>query len=299
MQDFQTFPAPAKINLFLHVTGQRPDGYHLLQSVFQLLDIVDYIHLKPTLNGEITRSNEVEGVPADEDLCIKAAKCLQAHALTMHQHFDHGVEIQVTKNIPMGGGLGGGSSDAATVLLALNKLWSLNLSRETLMALGLTLGADVPFFIFGQNAWVEGIGEKLQPITLHPNHYVVLNPQIHVSTKQIFTNKQLTKNTIPKTMSNFSGTGNKKERFNGEPNVKTDFINDLEKIVCNAYPAVHKTLNWLNQFGDARMTGSGASVFVEVANEQDAVKVLDQKPNDITGFVTKGLNQHPLYDFCF
>lgn len=298
MQDFQTFPAPAKINLFLHITGQRPDGYHLLQSVFQLLDIVDYIHLKPTLNGEIKRTNDVAGVPAEDDLCIKAAKCLQAHALKANKDFAQGVEVQVTKNIPMGGGLGGGSSDAATVLLGLNKLWSLNLDRETLMALGLTLGADVPFFIFGQNAWVEGIGEKLKPITLHPNHYVVLNPQIHVSTQQIFTNKQLTKNTNPKTMSNFSEAGNKLQRFNGNNNVKTDFINDLEKIVCNEHPKVAKILNWLTQFGDARMTGSGASIFVEVENEQDALKVLGQKPKDITGFVTKGLNQHPLYDFC-
>lgn len=299
MQDFQTFPAPAKINLFLHVTGQRPDGYHLLQSAFQLLDMVDYIHIKPTLNGLITRSNAVKGVAAEDDLCIKAAKCLQAYALTIDKTFHYGVEIQVTKNIPMGGGLGGGSSDAATVLLALNKLWSINLDRETLMALGLTLGADVPFFIFGQNAWVEGIGEKLQPITLRPNHYVVLNPEIHVSTKQIFSNKQLTKNTIPKTMSDFSESGNKKGSFGNKSNVKSGFINDLEKIVCNEHPAVNQTLNWLKQFGDARMTGSGASVFVEVATEQDALTVLEQKPNGITGFITKGLNQHPLYDFCF
>ncbi len=238
-------------------------------------------------------------MPESEDLCIRAANLLKSFARTTDASFNSGVEIKVEKHIPMGGGLGGGSSDAATVLLALNKLWALNLSRETLIDLGLKLGADVPFFIFGKNAWAEGVGEALQPITLHNSHYVVLNPDIHVSTKQIFTNKRLTKDTIPKTMSNFSEAANKKGDFHLAKNVKLGFINQLEKIVCDEYPAVNTTLNWLKQFGDARMTGSGASVFVEMPNEAQAKTVLKQKPDGISGFVAKGLNQHPLYDFCF
>lgn len=284
MRDFQPFLAPAKINLFLHITGQRADGYHLLQTVFRLLDFYDTIHLKPSHDGMIKRVNEVAGVPEAQDLCIRAATLLQQHT-----QCTQGVEILVEKRIPMGGGLGGGSSDAATVLLALNRLWQLNLSRATLMSLGLKLGADVPFFIFGQNAWAEGVGEQLTQIDLHEAYYVVLNPNVHVSTAQIFANKQLTKNTIPKTMSDFSGVTTL-----SAPNLSADFKNDLEKIVCSEYPAVLNCLNWLAQFGDARMSGSGASVFLEVANENIATEICNKKPVNIQGFVAKGLNQHPL-----
>ena len=292
MQDFQSFLAPAKINLFLHITGQRADGYHLLQTVFQLLDLYDTIKLKPTSDGVVKRVNEVAGVPAEQDLCVRAAKLLQQHT-----QCPLGVEILVEKRIPMGGGLGGGSSDAATVLLALNNLWQLNLSRKELMALGLKLGADVPFFIFGKNAWAEGVGEQLTEINLHDSYYVVLNPNIHVSTAQIFANKQLTKNTNPKTMSDFSGTAKLTAC-----NLNAEFINDLERIVCSEYRAVLDCLTWLNQFklsqfGDARMSGSGASVFLEVADKKTAVDICDQKPKGVQGFVAKGLNQHPLMNF--
>jgi 4-diphosphocytidyl-2-C-methyl-D-erythritol kinase len=287
MQDFQSFLAPAKINLFLHITGQRADGYHLLQTVFRLLDLYDTIHLRPTNDGAIKRCNDVAGVPAEQDLCIRAAKLLQQRT-----HCQLGVEILVEKRIPMGGGLGGGSSDAATVLLALNRLWQLNLSRSELMSLGLKLGADVPFFIFGQNAWAEGVGEQLEAINLRDAYYVVLNPNIHVSTAQIFANKQLTKNTIPKTMSDFS----RATKLTAS-NLSAEFTNNLEKIVCSEYPAVLDCLNWLSQFGDARMSGSGASVFLEVEDEKTAVDICNQKPKDIQGFVAKGLNQHPLIDF--
>ena len=283
MQDFQPFLAPAKINLFLHIVGQRADGYHLLQTVFRLIDRYDIIHLKPTANNAIKRVNEIAGVPEAEDLCIRAAKLLQQHT-----GCNRGVEMYVEKNIPMGAGLGGGSSDAATVLLALNRLWQLNLSRTTLLSLGLKLGADVPFFIYGTNAWAEGIGERLQPISLHEAYYVVLTPDSHVSTAKIFANKQLTKNTIPKTMSDFSGTGNS----------KAEFTNDLEKIVCNNYPAVSECLTWLKQFGDARMSGSGASVFLEVKDEEIATNICNKKPKDVRGFVAKGLNQHPLMHYA-
>jgi len=284
MQDFQSFLAPAKINLFLHITGQRADGYHLLQTVFCLLDLHDTIKLKPTTDGVVNRVNNVPGVPAEQDLCVRAAKLLQQHT-----QCPLGVDIMVEKHIPMGGGLGGGSSDAATVLLALNSLWQLNLSRKELMSLGLKLGADVPFFIFGKNAWAEGVGEQLTAINLHNSYYVVLNPNIHVSTAQIFANKQLTKNTNPKTMSDFSGTAKLTAG-----NLSAEFINDLEKIVCSEYPTVLDCLNWLSQFGDARMSGSGASVFLEVTDEKTAVDICNQKPKGVKGFAAKGLNQHPL-----
>lgn len=284
MQDFQPFLAPAKINLFLHIVGKRADGYHLLQTVFRLLDFYDTIHLKPTRDGVIKRSNEVAGVPEAQDLCIRAAKLLQEHTKCKA-----GVEILVEKRIPMGGGLGGGSSDAATVLLALNKLWNLNLGRDELMTLGLRLGADVPFFIFGTNAWAEGVGEKLQAISLKPACYVVLNPKVHVSTAQIFANKQLTTNTIPKTIAGFSGMTN-----SAAGNIGSEYINYLEKIVCQDYPPVQNCLTWLKQFGDARMTGSGASLFLEVANEQIAADILSKKPSEFDGFIAKGLDQHPV-----
>jgi 4-diphosphocytidyl-2-C-methyl-D-erythritol kinase len=293
MQDFQTFLAPAKINLFLHITGLRADGYHLLQTVFQLLDFYDKIHLKSTNDGIITRVNQVTGVEESQDLCIRAAKILQKHC-----QCPFGVDMFVEKHIPMGAGLGGGSSDAATVLLALNQLWQLNLDRATLMSLGLQLGADVPFFIFGQNAWAEGIGEKLQAIALQETYYLVLTPQVHVSTKQIFANKQLTKNAIPKTMSDFSGMANLASDVDSKINLRKDYINQLEKVVCDEYPLVLEALNWLKQFGDARMTGSGASVFLEVINKKTALEILEQKPDCIAGFVAKGLNQHPLLNYC-
>lgn len=286
MQDFQLFLAPAKINLFLHITGQRADGYHLLQTVFRLLDYYDNIYLKPTESTEIKRVNDVAGVPEAQDLCIRAAKLLQQHT-----NCQLGVEILVEKHIPMGGGLGGGSSDAATVLLALNHLWQLHLSREELLSLGLQLGADVPFFIYGTNAWAEGIGEQLEEITLPDAWYVVLNPNVHVSTAEIFSDKRLTKDSIPKIMSTFSSIANSAASSNS-----TEFKNDLEEIVCNKYPPVLNCLAWLNQFGNARMSGSGASVFLEVANEKVANEICNQKPTDIQGFVAKGLNQHPLFE---
>ncbi|NOT14580.1 MAG: 4-(cytidine 5'-diphospho)-2-C-methyl-D-erythritol kinase [Methylotenera sp.] len=289
MQDFQKFLAPGKINLFLHVVGLRADGYHLLQTVFRLLDFYDSIYLKPTKTKEIIRTRDIANVTQAQDLCIRAAKLLQAHT-----NYQHGVELYVEKHIPMGGGLGGGSSDAATVLLALNRLWKLDLSRHELQALGLKLGADVPFFIFGTNAWAEGIGEQLQHIVLPDAYYVVLTPNAHVSTAQIFANKQLTKDTIPTTMLGFS----RAHQFCVQNSVaQTEFINDLEKVVCKNYPAVASCLSWLKQFGDAKMSGSGASVFLEVKNVQIANEIYEKKPANVSGFVAKGLSQHPLLDF--
>ena len=293
MQGFQTFLAPAKINLFLHITGQRADGYHLLQTAFRLLDFYDTIHLKPTSSNTIKRVNSLPGVPEAEDLCIRAATMLQAYT-----NCSMGVEIALEKKIPIGGGLGGGSSDAATVLLALNQLWHLKLSRAELLSLGLKLGADVPFFIYGKNAWAEGIGDQLQSISLNDAYYVVLTPEVHVSTQQVFANKQLTKNAIPKTMSDFSGIAKSSTGNSAFTNMNAAFINQLEQVVCNEYPPVLACLSWLKKFGAARMSGSGASVFLEVPNEKVATEICDQKPVNVRGFVAKGLSQHPLFEYC-
>ena len=284
MQGFQTFLAPAKINLFLHITGRRANGYHTLQSVFQLLDFYDTIHLKPTQIGKIKRVNDIANVPASQDLCVQAAIALQqATACNL------GVDIAVEKCIPMGGGLGGGSSDAATVLIALNHLWQTNLSRKQLMQIGLTLGADVPVFIFGQNAWAEGVGEQLSAIDLAPHYYVVLTPHVHVSTAQVFANSALTRDTKPLKMADFSRDVNSEA-----------FRNDLEAVVCKEFPAVASTLKWLSQFDNpfckARMSGSGASVFLAVDSQAKADEILAQKPANIAGFVAKGLLKHPHLD---
>jgi 4-diphosphocytidyl-2-C-methyl-D-erythritol kinase len=278
MSDFQSFVAPAKLNLFLHITGRRPDGYHLLQSVFRLIDRHDTLHLRPTADGAIRRINDLNGVPVEQDLCVRAAKLLQQHT-----GCSLGVEIDLEKHLPMGGGLGGGSSDAATVLLALNRLWQLHLPRSELLELGLRLGADVPIFVFGRNAWAEGVGEQLQPVFLPPAWYVVLTPDIHVATARVFASQELTRNTIPAKMAAFfKGFGH----------------NDLEPVVCRQYPAVASALEWLKSFGDARMSGSGASVFLECENEAEAQRVFALKPEQVAGFVAQGLDQHPLLDFA-
>ncbi len=286
MQNFQSFLAPAKINLFLHITGRRADGYHTLQSVFQLLDYYDTIYLKPTKTGEIKRLNEINNVPASQDLCALAASALQqATGCKL------GVEYSIEKHIPMGGGLGGGSSDAATMLLALNHAWQLNLSREQLMQIGLTLGADVPVFVFGQNAWAEGVGEQLTKIEIPPQYYVILTPPVHVSTAQVFASSRLTRDTKPLKIADFSRAQNLGAHSNS-------FRNDLEAVVCEEFPAVASALQWLSQFGSARMSGSGASVFVAVNSQQQADAILAQKPANVAGFVAKGLNKHPLFELA-
>ncbi len=275
---FQAFPAPAKLNLFLHVVGRRADGYHLLQSVFRLIDRADTLRLRATGDGRIRRLNGVTGVPEERDLCIRAARLLQAHAGCRL-----GADIALDKRLPMGGGLGGGSSDAATALLALNRLWRLDLPRAELCRLALQLGADVPFFVFGENAWVEGIGEVLQPISLPPAWYVVLTPDAHVATAEVFASEELTRDTNPaKIAAFFRGYGR----------------NDLEPVVCRKYPVVAAALDWLGQFGDARMSGSGASVFVETATEAEARRIFARKPAATAGFVAQGLRQHPLHGFA-
>ena len=284
MQDFQPFLAPAKINLFLHITGRRADGYHTLQSVFQLLDFYDTLHIKATKNADIKRVNDLNGVPASQCLCGLAASALQQHT-----GCQMGVEYAIDKRIPMGGGLGGGSSDAATMLLALNQLWNLSLSREELMQIGLKLGADVPIFIFGQNAWAEGVGELLTSIALQIHYYVVLTPKVHVSTAQVFANSRLTRDTKPLKIADFS-------RDVDSSSDSGLFNNDLEAVVCEEFPAVASTLLWLNQYGQAKMSGSGASVFVAVNSKQRADEILAQKPDNVAAFVAKGISHHPHFD---
>jgi 4-diphosphocytidyl-2-C-methyl-D-erythritol kinase len=279
-QDFQQFLAPAKINLFLHITGRRADGYHTLQSVFQLLDFYDTLYIKITPNNEVKRVRGLDGVPASQCLCALAASALKDAT-----NCKLGVEYFIDKKIPMGGGLGGGSSDAATMLLALNHLWQLNLSRTELMQIGLKLGADVPVFIFGQNAWAEGVGEQLTAIEIPACYYVVLTPQVHVSTAHVFANSALTRDTKPLKIADFSRDAN-----------SAVFKNDLEAVVCKEFPAVASTLNWLNQHGQAKMSGSGASVFVAVNSLAKADELLARKPDYVSGFVAKGLKKHPHFN---
>ena len=275
------YSAPAKLNLFLHVVGRRSDGYHLLQTVFRFLDFSDQVSLTIRNDNKIQLNTPIIGVPAEKNLCIQAARLLQKESGT-----SLGVEISLKKLIPMGGGLGGGSSDAATTLLALNHLWDLNWSREELMGLGLSLGADVPVFIFGENAFAEGIGEKLKPIKLLPAWYLVLTPPVHVSTADIFASKELTRNTIPVKIPPFSvGLGH----------------NDLESVVCLAYPQVACHLEWLRQLNRTTMvamTGSGACVFAEFITESAARMALASVPLGMSGFVVQGLDRHPMQDYA-
>jgi len=272
------FPAPAKLNLFLHIVGRRADGYHLLQSVFRLIDHFDSVHLQLRSDGRVVRETDLPGVSEDDDLTVRAARLLQAHAPA-----GAGVSIRLVKNLPLGGGLGGGSSDAATVLLALNRLWQVNLLRQDLQELALQLGADVPVFVFGQTAFAEGVGEILHPISAPPAWYVVLTPPVQVPTAAIFAMPELTRDTPALKIARFSaGMG----------------CNDLQSVVVNRYPEVARHLEWLGQFGEARMTGSGACVFASFGTEVAARDVLRQLPGTMKGFVAQGLDKHPLYDYC-
>ena len=274
-------PAPAKLNLFLHIVGRREDGYHLLQTVFRLLDFSDQLHLAPRLDGLIKLHTPTPGVPEDKDLCVRAARLLQQES-----GISLGVDIFLEKRIPMGGGLGGGSSDAATTLLGLNRLWGLGWKKSRLLELGLRLGADVPVFIFGTNAFAEGIGEDLLALALPAAWYLVLMPPVHVPTAQVFGSKELTRNTIPIKIPAFSIE-------HGH--------NDMEPVVCRLYPEVARHLEWLKQLDDARiaaMTGSGACVFAEFATERAARAALSQVPSGMKGFVAQGLDHHPMHDFA-
>jgi len=271
----QAFPAPAKLNLFLHVVGRRPDGYHLLQTLFRFLDYGDRIRIGVRQDGLIRLLNPLPGVPEERDLCWRAARLLLEHTGCRL-----GADIGLDKRLPVGGGLGGGSSDAATVLMALNRLWGLDLPRGQLQELGLRLGADVPVFVFGHAAFAEGVGERLQSVDLQPASYVVLIPPVHVSTAEIFAAPGLTRDTpavkIPPLP---EGCGH----------------NDLEPVAIAAYPVIGEYLRWLRQYGDARMTGSGACVFAAFMDRTNAERVFAARPAGMEGFVADGLDLHPMY----
>ena len=273
-----TCVAPAKLNLFLHITGRRADGYHLLQTLFRFIDFSDTLHFTVREDGEVRRVSALDGVPQEQDLCVRAARLLQQEC-----GCSLGVDIVLDKRIPMGGGLGGGSSDAATTLLALNRLWNLGLSRARLMQIGLSLGADVPVFVFGENAFAEGVGEQLQAYPLPDAWYVVLFPPVHVATAQVFARPELTRDTISLRIRDL---------------LLPASHNDLQSVVCALYPEVARHLAWLGQFGQARMTGSGAGVFAEFASAEQAQAVLNQLPPDMRGIVARGLPCHPLRDFA-
>ena len=273
------WPAPAKLNLFLHVTGRRPDGYHTLQTLFQFLDTGDELRFEVTRDGRITRSRNLPDVTEDRDLCMRAARLLQAASGTML-----GAVIHLDKRLPLGGGLGGGSSDAATTLLALNELWGCGLAPEALAALGLQLGADVPVFVHGHAAWAEGVGELLTPVDPPEPWVVVLVPAVRVITAEVFVafdrELDLTPYSPAITIRDFhAGRGR----------------NDLAPVVRRLYPEVDNALKWLGNFGDARMTGSGACVFLTVADEATGQTILAQCPSGLAeGFVTRSRNVHPL-----
>ena len=272
------YPAPAKLNLFLHVVGRREDGYHLLQTVFTLIDRCDRLRFRVRDDGRVERANLVPGIPPEQDLAVRAALLLKEASGAQE-----GVDIEIEKAIPIGGGLGGGSSDAATVLMALDRLWDTRFGAEALAELAAPLGADVPYFLHGMPAWAEGIGDRLTPIDLAPRWYVVLVPPVAVSTQSIFAAPELTRNTEPLKMEDFSARPGSEQ-----------FRNDLEPVVTARYPVVEQHLEWLRRRAPARMTGSGACVFADFASRGEAEAVAGELPGSMQGFVAQGLTQHPL-----
>ncbi len=268
------WPAPAKLNLFLHITGRRPDGFHLLQTVFQFLDYGDDLYFSLRDDGVVQRRSELPGVAPEQDLVVRAARLLQRES-----GCGLGVEIAVVKRLPMGGGLGGGSSDAATTLVALNALWGLGFDGERLAQLGLALGADVPVFVRGRAAWAEGVGERLQPVELPEPWYLVLVPAVSVATAAVFGAQELTRDCPPITIRDFlAGMGS----------------NVCEPVVRRRFPAVAAALDWLAQFAPARMTGTGSCVFAAFESEAAARQAYAALPAGMSGFVARGTNRSPL-----
>ncbi|KFZ36411.1 kinase [Shewanella mangrovi] len=269
------WPAPAKLNLFLHVNGRRVDGYHELQTLFQFVDFGDWLDFKVLDKADITlRSNITMDVAPADNLIVKAAKALQQAS-----NCAKGAEIWLDKQLPMGGGLGGGSSDAATTLVALNALWQCGLSVDELAALGLKLGADVPVFIRGQAAFAEGVGEKLQPVDLDEHWYVVIAPDAHVSTAEVFQHPDLPRDTPKLQLCDL---------------LSSEWKNDCQKLVTEQFSQVANALAWLIEYAPSRMTGTGACVFGQFDNEQQARSCFKQMPSTLRGFVAQGVNRSPL-----
>ncbi len=270
-----SLPAPAKLNLFLHITGRREDGYHLLQTVFQLLDYGDTIELRRRADGEVRLHSDMPGVSPRDNLAYRAAVDLQQASGSRQ-----GVDIHLEKRLPSGGGLGGGSSDAATVLVGLNRLWQTGLSGDQLAALGLALGADVPVFVKGRCAWAEGIGESLQDVNLPERWYLVIDPRAHVATAAVFADKNLTRNTQPITLAAF---------------LKQGGHNDCEPVARRLFPAVNEALNWLSGQGTARLTGTGGCVFAAFSSRADAETAAAIVPAKWLWFIARGVNESPLH----
>jgi 4-diphosphocytidyl-2-C-methyl-D-erythritol kinase len=268
------WPAPAKLNLMLRVVGRRADGYHLLQTVFQLLDYGDELGFGVRHDGAVVRIGTVEGVPPEADLVVRAARALQSATGCAA-----GADIALHKRLPMGGGLGGGSSDAATTLHALNRLWGLGLDLDELAAIGLRLGADVPIFVRGHSSWSEGVGERLTPIALPPAWYLVVRPPCEVSTRDVFADPELTRNSALITISDFLAGASG---------------NDCLPVVEKRHPPVADALRWLGRFTHPRLTGTGSCVFGVFATEQDALGVLAQLPERFAGFVSRGIDRSPV-----
>ncbi len=266
--------SPAKLNLFLHILGKRKDGYHELQTVFQLLDYGDDMHFSLRDDSLISLEPTFSHIQPKDNLIIKAAEALRDVS-----NCTRGIDITIEKRLPIGGGIGGGSSNAATTLLALNHLWSTGLSVHELSKIGLALGADVPVFIQGKTAWAEGVGENLQPLELDEVWYCVLAPDCQVSTASVFSQKDLTRDTRPITIPAFLDQGGK---------------NDCQPVVERLYPEVAEALSWLNRFSSAQMTGTGGCVFAQFPSRKEAIMVFDQRPNQFGGFVARGINHSPI-----
>ena len=276
-QGYKKYKAPAKINLFLKITGKRDTGFHELQSVFQLIELYDYIYIRVRKDSEINFINESCEINKQDDLGFRAAKLIL-------KNINVGVDIYIKKNIPIGAGLGGGSSDAATILMAINALANISLSKRELMTLGLSLGADIPFFIFGENAWVEGIGEKLSQINIPDSIYYLCYPNFSISTDSIFKSFELTK--VPITLKITSYFSDKLEQES----------NDLEYTITKKYGKMSELVSWMNNYGLAKISGTGSSVFVKIEDVNKIQHFNDKKPIDTKSFVVKGLSKHPFYD---
>ena len=270
-----SFPCPAKLNLFLYINGRREDGYHELQTLFQFLDFSDQLTVTINNSGNITLENQLDDVVLEDNLIFRAAKLLQQYTQT-----SLGASLSIEKKLPMGGGVGGGSSDAATTLVALNYLWQTNLSLSQLAELGLKLGADVPIFVHGKAAFAEGVGEKISYCEPDEKYYVVLKPNVAISTAKIFQDPKLPRNTPKRSLSQL---------------LADVYTNDCEKVVRDHYPEVEQAIQWLVQYAPTRLTGTGACIFAEFDSQDAAIAVYQQRPTHLSGFVAKGVNRSPLY----
>jgi len=276
LDDIWRIPAPAKLNLFLHITGVREDGYHNLQTIFQLLDYSDLVTLQRRKDGEINRTNGLDGLDASDDLIIKAAKALQQYSGTKW-----GADLGVTKHLPVGGGLGGGSSDAASTLMGLNKLWQCNFSQTELQTIGRSLGADVPVFINGKNAWAEGIGDVLTDIDLPEKWYLIIHPEVHISTADLFSSDELTRDKALLKIRDFPDA---------------DTSNVFEEAARKQYPEVDNALRWLSGFSEPKMTGTGSCIFTSFDSEEAAKRLLVQVPKQWNSFIAKSVVHSPMLD---